>query len=99
MELFLAYYQSPQASNECRIEEYRIDNVYYDERYASLPLYPKGDFMRAVLYSVKPPLTDNHPYGFWGVIVTLGNDGWYHAGANVAVFRHDNGYTMQFAGP
>ena len=99
MELFLAYYHAPQASNECRIEEYRIDDVYYDERYASLPLDPKGDFMRAVLYSVKPPLIDNHPYGFWGVLVTLGIDDWYHAGANVAVFRHDNGYTMQFAGP
>ncbi len=100
MELYLAYHHSPQAPDLCRVEEYHIDRVYYDERFATLLIEPKGDFMRRVLYSVKLPLIDTHPYSFWAVLVVPEKDqGWYQSGANVAIFRSDSGYTMKFANP
>lgn len=99
MELYLTYYQSPQAPNQCHIEAYRIDDVYFDERPITMSFEPKGDFMRVVLYSIKVPLIDNHPYANWGGSPDENNPGWLHMGNHVAIFRHDNGYTMQFTGP
>jgi hypothetical protein len=94
--LFLAYFNAPQAPDYCRIDGYRIDKIYYDERYAYLPLVPKGDFMRAVLFSIKLIQIPNVWMAWAGPI---DEQNWFHTGANVAVFRSDNGYTMQFAYP
>ncbi len=95
IELLLEYYRAPQAPELCRIVEYRIDDVHYNEQYPILPLEPKGDFMRGVLYSVKP----FQPY-FWAIKQgKFDEENWFHDGVDVAVFRSDGGYTMQFAYP
>lgn len=101
VELFLSYYHTPQAPDECRVVEYCIDDVHYNEQYSTLPLDPKGDFMREVYFSVKLPLVDNHPHGFWVSLGAIESDqqDWFHTGAHVAIFRFDSGYTMQFAYP
>jgi hypothetical protein len=96
MDLWLSYLQAPEAPDWCRIDGYKIDKVYYDEQTPYLPIEPKGDFIRQVLYSIKvSQLSD-----FW---VSLGAEAdqqyWYHTGANVAIFRYNNYYTMKFAYP
>ncbi len=93
-EISLAYYHSPQAPDLCRIEEYHIDRVYYDEQFATLPLEPKGDFMRAVAFSVRPV----QPY-FWGALGEFDEQNWLHIGEIIAVFRSDSGYTAKSANP
>lgn len=94
MGLWLAYFNAPQTPDYCRIDGYHIDEVYYDEQI--LILEPKADFMRKVLYSVKLIQTPNYWMTYQGV---LDQQNWHHTGANVAVFRSDSGYTMEFAHP
>jgi hypothetical protein len=94
MELWLAYFNTPQASGYCRIDGYHIDNVY--ERTPDLPLEPKGDFMYVVQFSIKLVQTPNFWMSWAGEI---DQQNWLHTGRNVAVFRSNAGYTMEFANP
>ena len=96
MDLHLAYFNAPQASDWCRIGGYKIDRVYYDERTPSLPLEPKGDIMRVVQYSIKLIQIPN----FWMSLVNeVDQQNWAHIWANIAIFRSADGYTMKFANP
>jgi hypothetical protein len=96
MDLWLAYFNAPDSPDYCRVDGYQIDKVYSYEDLSHLPLTPKGDFLRGVLFSIKLIQIPN----FW---MSLGGDidqqNWLHTGANVAVFRSDSGYTMKFARP
>lgn len=96
MKLFLDYFNTPQAPNWCRIDGYTIDKVYYDERTPSLPLEPKGDIMRVVLFSIQLVELPSFWVSWQGKI---DDQNWLHAGRNVAIFRSDDGYTMEFANP
>jgi len=96
MELLLDYFHSSQAPDYCRIDGYRIDNVYYDERTPYTTLQPRGDFLRTVQFSVKLIQVPSFWMGWPGEIDT---QNWLHTGNNVAVFRAADGYTMQFAYP
>jgi hypothetical protein len=96
MKLLLAYFSVPKAPDYCRIAGYRIDKVYYDERTPSLPLEPKGDFMRVVHFSIKLIQIPNMWMPWSGEI---DQKNWLHTGNFVAVFRSSDGYTMKFANP
>ncbi|MFH2103034.1 MAG: hypothetical protein ABIJ39_06725 [Chloroflexota bacterium] len=96
MGLWLAYFNVPQAPGYCRVDGYRIDNVYYDERTPALPLEPIGDIMRVVQFSIKLIQIPN----FWMCWPgEIDQQNWLHTGNNVAVFRSNDGYTMTFAFP
>ncbi len=96
VDLWLAYFAVPAAPDYCRIDGYRIDKVYYDERTPYLPLEPKGDFMRVVQFSIKLIQVPNFWMSWAGEIDP---QFWLHTGNHVAVFRSRSGYTMQFAYP
>jgi len=96
MGLHLSYFNAPQAPDWCRVDGYKIDKVYYDERTPNLPLEPKGDFMRVVYYSIKLIQIPNMWMSLSGEI---DQQNWLHTGANLAIFRLEDGYTMKFAHP
>lgn len=96
MRLFLDYFSVSEAPDWCRIDDYTIDKVYYDERTPSLPLEPKGDIMRVVQFSIKFVQLPNFWMSWSGEI---DGQNWLHTGNNVAIFRSDAGYTMEFAYP
>lgn len=96
MGLHLAYFNAPQAPDWCRIDGYKIDKIYYDERTPSLPLVPKSDLMRVILYSIKLIQIPNMWMSLAGEI---DQENWLHTGANVAIFHLDDGYIMKFAYP
>jgi hypothetical protein len=96
IDLWLAYFNAPQAPGDCHVDGYHVDEVYYDERTPYLPLEPKGDFMRVVRFSVKLVQIPNSWMTWAGEI---DQQNWLHTGANLAIFRLEDGYTMKFAYP
>ena len=96
MDLHLAYFYTAQAPDYCRIDGYKIDKTYYDERTPYLPLVPKGDFMRVVQYSIKLIQIPNMWMSLAGEI---DQQNWLHTGANLVIFRLEDGYIMKFAHP
>jgi hypothetical protein len=96
LKLWLAYYQAPQAPNFCRIDGYHIDRVYYDERTPSLPLEPKGDFMRNVQFSIK---LIQLPTDWMSWAGELDQQNWLHLAGVIAVFDSQDVYKMEFANP
>ena len=96
MDLHLAYFNAPQAPDWCRIDGYKIGEIYYDERTPSLPLVPKSDLMRVVLYSIKLIQIPN----FWMSLAgEIDQQNWLHTRADVAIFHLADGYIMKFAYP
>jgi len=96
LELWLAYYQAPQAPRFCHIAGHTIDQVVYDERTLYLPLEPKGNFMRLVRFSIKLIQLPNSWMSWAGVIDP---QNWEHLSGFVAVFHSNAVYTMEFANP
>jgi hypothetical protein len=96
MEQWLSYFNAPQAPDYCRIDGYRVDEVFYDERTPDLPLEPKGDFIRTVRFSILLVQMPNYWMSWAGEI---DQQNWLHAGHNIAVFRTDEGYSFEFANP
>ncbi len=97
MELYLDYFNTAQAPDYCRVAGYVIDKVYYDERTPSLPLEPKGDFLRSVLFTINLVQLPTF-WASWPGDLDIENS-QLHAGMHVAVFREKDGYTMRFAFP
>jgi hypothetical protein len=96
MELWLDYFNTSQAPNYCRVNGYTIDKVYYNELIASYPLVPKGDFLRAIQFSVKLIQYPN----FWIPLSgDIDKENRLHAEIYLAVFQASTGYTMKFARP
>jgi hypothetical protein len=96
MDLHLAYFNAPQAPDWCRVDGYKIDKIYYDERTPSLPLVPKSDIMRVVQYSIKLIQIPNMWMSLAGEI---DQQNWLHTRADVAIFHLPDGYIMKFAYP
>ena len=96
LKLWLTYYQAPQAPSFCRIDGYHIDRVYYDERTPSLPLEPKGDFMRNVQFSIK---LIQLPTDWMSWAGELDQQNWLHLAGVIAVFHSQDVYKMEFANP
>jgi hypothetical protein len=96
MDIFLTHFTAPEAPGYCRIDDYRIEKIYFDERLLSLSYQPKGDFMRVVGYSVKLIQLPSSWMAFPGKI---DQQNWLHTGLNAAIFHSTNGYIMKFAYP
>ena len=96
VRLWLRRYASTDAPLFCRIEDYRIDNVYYDADVISKTLEPRGDFMRVVRFSVKLIQVPSAWMSFPG---ELDQDNWLHIGQVAAVFKTAGGYALEFAHP
>ena len=96
MEKWLAYFNAPQSPDYCRIDDYRVDDVFYDERTPDLPLEPKGDFIRTARFSV---LLVQMPSFWMSWAGEIDQQNWLHAGSNIAVFRTEEGYFFEFANP
>lgn len=92
MALWLDYFNTPQAPGYCRVDGYVIDRIYEDKR----PVEPRTNLMRAIDFSLKlvqyPAL-----WAAWPGEVDEQN--WLHTSVTIAVFRSDEGYTMQLAHP
>lgn len=91
MELFFAYYHSPQAPDSCRIEGYSVDEINCDG--PDLPPVLYADFVCKVQYSYK---SVEEPSA--AVPGYLDEQNWFHTFNYLAVFRSDSGYTMKFTG-
>ena len=96
MEQWLAYFNALQAPDYCRIDGYRVDEVFYDERTPDLPLEPKGDFIRTARFSV---LLVQMPSFWMSWAGEIDQQNWLHAGSNIAVFLTEEGYFFEFANP
>jgi hypothetical protein len=96
IQIWLRRYANPNADLFCRIDRYTIDKVYYDLSILSGPLEPRGDFMRVVLFSVKLLQVPSDWMSFSG---ELDQENWLHLSQPVAVFKTNDGYTMQLAYP
>jgi hypothetical protein len=97
MDLWLAYFNAPQAPDWCRIDGYKIDKVYYDAHaLAYPPVEPQGDIMRVVRFSIKLIQVPNMWMSLAGEV---DQQNWLHTVLSVAVFRSNTGYTMKFANP
>ncbi len=96
IEMWLSYFRDDQAPAYCRIEDYRVDKVYYDPRTPGLPLEPKGNFMRVVQFSIKLIQVPNYWMSLTG---ETDQSHWLHTGQNLAIFKTSDGYTMKFAYP
>jgi|GEM_PF-1108768 len=96
MELWLDYFNTPRAPNYCRVDGYVIDKVYYDERTPSLPIEPKSDIMRVVLFSIK---LIQYPTFWASQAGDVDKENWLHTGNTIAVFSSNSGYTMKFSYP
>lgn len=94
MELYLAYYHSPQTPDSCRIEGYSVDEVNCDEGLSDLTLEPKGDFVCKVQYSYQPVYQPS-PVS----VGYMDEQNWFHTWKFLAVFRSESSYTMEFARP
>jgi hypothetical protein len=94
MDLWLAYFNAPQAPGYCRIDGYHIGSVCYNA--LTMPYRPKADFVRSVKFSIKLIQLPNYWMGNFGLI---DEQNWLRTEKNVAVFRSDSGYTMEFAAP
>jgi sugar lactone lactonase YvrE len=92
MELYLAYFNTPEAPGYCRIDGFTIDKVSD----TAAPLEPKGDIMRSVQYSIKLVQMPNSWMCWSGEIDT---QNWLHTALSLAIFHTPAGYTMQFAFP
>lgn len=96
LKIWLRRYANPNVPLFCRIDAYTIDKVYYDLSLLSGPLEPRGDFMRVAVFSVKLIQASNDWMSFSG---ELDPENWLHLSQPVAVFKTNEGYTMQFAYP
>jgi hypothetical protein len=96
IKIWLRRYSNPSAPLFCRIDGYTIENIYYDLSILSGPLEPRGDFMRVADFSVKLIQIPSDWMSFSG---ELDQENWLHLSQPVAVFKTNEGYTMQFAHP
>jgi hypothetical protein len=96
VDIWLSRYKKPEAHPYCRIDDYTIDKVYYDERTPYLPLEPKGDIMRVVIFSVK---LIQVPADWMALSGEIDQNNWLHTAHAIAIFKTTEGYTMEFANP
>ncbi len=96
VELWLNYFKTEKAPDYCRVEDYHVDKVYYDQRTPALSLEPKGDFIRVVQFSIKLIQVPNYWMSLAGEI---DQNNWLHTERSVAVFKTEDGYVMKFANP
>ncbi|MEJ5312059.1 MAG: hypothetical protein WHX52_20015 [Anaerolineae bacterium] len=96
MDLHLAYFNTPQAPDWCRIDGYKIEEVYYNESTRYRGLEPGSNLMRTVRYSIKLIQIPNMWMSLPGEI---DQQNWLHTVADLAIFRLEDGYTMKFAHP
>ena len=99
MCLFLDYYNTPQAPDWCCIEGYKIDKVVEFAPGMSEPLYPQGDFMREVWFSIK---LIQIPNAWMPRTGTIDQQNWFHTAEALAITevskRNTKGvYAMKFA--
>lgn len=92
MTLWLDYFNTPQAPGYCRVDGYVIDRVYYDNH----PVEPRSNLMRTIEFSIK---LVQYPASWAAWAGEVDDQNWLHTGVTIAVFRSDEGYTMQFARP
>ena len=96
VNIWLRRYKQTGAPPACRIEDYTIEKVYSDPSVYSQALEPRGDFMRVVVFSVKPIQIPSDWMSFPG---ELDQDNWLHVSHIVAVTKTNEGYTLEFAYP
>jgi hypothetical protein len=97
IDLWLAYFNAAQAPDWCRIDGYKIDEVYYDRHaLTDPPVEPQGDIMRIIRFSIKLIQIPNFWMSLAGEVDT---QNWFHTARAAAVFRSAYGYTMKFANP
>lgn len=98
MSLYLDSFNNPQVSDFCRIDGYRIEKVYYDSLLELPTFSPKGDFMRAVEFSVKLIQIPNVWMVYSGEI---DQQNWLHTSEALAISKDeiDGVYMMRFSRP
>jgi hypothetical protein len=96
IDIWLSRYKKAEAHPYCRIADYTINKIYYNERISSLPLEPKGDFMRVADFSIRLIQIPNEWMSFSG---RIDQSNWLHLAHAFAIFKIDKGYSMRFAYP
>lgn len=94
MKRWLEYFNAPQAPDYCRVDGYRIERIYDQERIHRAPYEPQGDIMRAVQFSIRLVQLPNMWMSRAGEI---DQQNWLHTGCILAIFHTQTGYTMKFA--
>ena len=98
-ELFgqrLSYFKDTHAPGYCRLENYRINEVYHDSRLPSLPLQPKGDINRVVRFSMQVVQVPNYWISISGPFY---EHDWMDASLNLSISKTPHEYRMVFAFP
>jgi hypothetical protein len=80
----------------CRIDNYRIDDISSDPKVNSLPLQPRGDFMRVVKFSVKLIQLPSDWMSFQG---ELDQENWLNIRQYVSISTVGDDYVMVFSHP
>ena len=97
MSSYLNYFNSPQTPGYCRIDGYRIEEVYRDEKLEST-VSPKGDFIRVVDFSIKLIQQYSRWMNYSGEI---DQQNWLHTSNVLIIFKveAEGVYTMRFPDP
>jgi hypothetical protein len=96
VEIWLEPYKNPKAHPYCRIDDYRIDDIYSDPRLSFLSIQPKGDIVRLVRFSVKLIQVPNDWMSLSGEI---DQENWLHTNHYISTSKLDDNYVMVFAYP
>jgi hypothetical protein len=87
MRLYLDYFNNPQAPDYCRINGYRIDAVFRDEKWEATSLAPKNGFLRGVQFSIKLIHVPNYWMIYSGEI---DEQNWLHLTDVLVVFKTES---------
>jgi hypothetical protein len=94
--IWLERYKNPKAHPYCRIEDFRVDDIYSNPKVNATSLEPKGDFMRVVKFSIKLIQVPTDWLAFPGEIDT---ENWLTVIWNISISKIDDNYDMVFAYP
>ncbi|MFZ5881451.1 MAG: hypothetical protein ACOY0R_18950 [Chloroflexota bacterium] len=87
MSLYLDYFNNPQAPDYCRVDGYRIDAVFRDEKLEATSLAPNNGFLRGIQFSIKLVQLPNYWMGYIG---ELDEQNWYHLSDVLVVFKSES---------
>lgn len=95
-EIYLGHYKSPHLGGECRLEDFKVENVKGDNRISFLAQEQKVDFVNTIEYSVQ---VKEAPTGWLAGNGEMAPDGWIvHKFLIIGVTKVNDQYVLKLIG-